>query len=87
MNKAIVIFLYERGWPQSRIAKMFEVSRARISQIVSQCKKPDIAKSCCEVCGELVKKKQYVEMGIAGKLRRFLICDSCKAGLKEILGN
>ena len=85
MNKAVAMFLLEKGWSQSQVARLFKVTRARINQIASGCKPLKPSGDCCQICSVPVQGSQYIEMGVEDELRSFLVCTDCKNGLKEIM--
>lgn len=79
MDKRTIIILADHGWSHAEIARRFNVSRARICQIVKWLR-DSLGITRCEICKTPIKKKQYVE--IEGTTP-FLVCDKCKKELQE----
>jgi transcriptional regulator with XRE-family HTH domain len=83
MNKnKIIVFLNKHGWSQARIAERFNVSRARICQIIAIYKERNPQEdNGCEVC----KKSLATKYEIKTKNNLiFVICEECNKKLMKI---
>jgi len=81
MNKAVALFLFEHGWKQVKIARLFGVNRARINQVVKMFRKKPVG---CEVCGA-PEKDFCIKLEAKAGEKLIFVCKACCEKLKTMI--